>query len=653
MKHIHHCLTIRALLHAWCPHYLRLTAVLLLLVPASAQAQQPDDRRAQAMIRSADSLAATNADTAQALWHEAVRVAKADSIKIDGLLCLADHFSKTGTYDSVMLYAGAAATLGRLAGRGYDEARAHTMLGNAWIHSRSFARAQQHYLKSLALLEATGNRIAVGNAQINIGNLFMEKEDTGTALRYYRQAEAIYRAEGNEERLGQAYNNYGILYANLGMLDTALFYFQASTTVRERTDPKGQLGYNYMNLGGIYLLRNNYGPARIYLEKALAIFQKQGNTEGVTGCLNNLGELALRQKDFATAISTFERALALARAGNDVENLENCIVNISNAYQTMGDYKKAYDWDEELLKLKDSVYSTSQSRDMAELQTKYETAQKERRIAELHAQTLEQQKKIRTRNALLGGGLALFLLSGFAGMQYYKRTRLQQQARLQAATIRQQDESAKAIIAAEEQERRRIAGELHDGLGQLFAAVRMNLSGLGPRLSFADGEAEQTYNNTLDLVDESCSEVRSISHQMMPNTLLKHGLAAAVRNFITKIDGRRLHVTLNIHGLEERLHPSVEAVLYRVVQETVNNVIKHAGATALDISLSREPDGITATIEDNGKGFDTTEGEAAEGIGLKNIRTRMGYLRGTVEFDSAPGRGTVVSLWVPGGDVGS
>jgi len=128
---------------------------------------------------------------------------------------------------------------------------------------------------------------------------------------------------------------------------------------------------------------------------------------------------------------------------------------------------------------------------------------------------------------------------------------------------------------------------------------------------------------------------------------LKNNLDAAVRDFIDKLDKKSLNIEVYTEGLEEKLDSNIEVVLYRIIQECVNNVIRHAQATRLDISLIREKEGISATIEDNGRGFDTSNIEQAEGIGLKNILTRVGYLKGTVDFDSAPGRGTVVALFIP------
>ena len=207
--------------------------------------------------------------------------------------------------------------------------------------------------------------------------------------------------------------------------------------------------------------------------------------------------------------------------------------------------------------------------------------------------------------------------------------------------------SAKAIIEAEERERKRIAGDLHDGVGQLCSAIKMNLSGLSSQVTFKDKEAVLAYEKTLAITDEACKEVRSISHQMMPNILLKSGLTIAVRDFLDKIDARRIQVQLDTFGLNERLDSNTETVLYRVIQETVNNVIKHARGNKLYITLGKDEEGINATIEDNGIGFDVHDKDQFDGIGLKNIASRVEFLKGKVEFDSAPGRGTVVNVWIP------
>ena len=181
----------------------------------------------------------------------------------------------------------------------------------------------------------------------------------------------------------------------------------------------------------------------------------------------------------------------------------------------------------------------------------------------------------------------------------------------------------------------------------MMSAAKMNLSAYEHSTAFKTVEEKIAFEKIISLIDESCKEVRSVSHNMMPNALLKNSLASAIREFIDKLDHKTLKVHLYTEGLDERLDSNVETVLYRVVQECVNNVIKHSGANTLDISLIKEPNEITATIEDNGKGFDVNDKSRSEGIGLKNIKTRVEYLKGTVDFDSTPGKGTLVALHIP------
>jgi signal transduction histidine kinase len=180
----------------------------------------------------------------------------------------------------------------------------------------------------------------------------------------------------------------------------------------------------------------------------------------------------------------------------------------------------------------------------------------------------------------------------------------------------------------------------------MFSAVKMNLSGIADRITI-EADDKKLLDKTLALVDESCKEVRVISHQMTPNVLLKAGLSAAIRDFVDKIDASKLKITLETFGLQKPLESNVETVLYRIIQESVNNVIKHANATTLDIQLHKDEEGITATIEDNGKGFDMTKIEPNNSVGLNSIKARVAFLEGRVDYDTAPGKGTLVAIFIP------
>ena len=286
------------------------------------------------------------------------------------------------------------------------------------------------------------------------------------------------------------------------------------------------------------------------------------------------------------------------------------------------------------------MYENASAEAVVEMKTKYETEKKERIIQ-------EQQFNLKKKNYFIITISALVLLGALLAWLFYNRTKLKQETKLQAAVLSQQQIAAAAILQAEENERQRIAKDLHDGVGQIMSAAKMNLSSFENDLQFKDEEQKLSFERIISLVDEGCKEVRSVSHQMMPNVLLKSGLGKAVAEFLDKIDQKVLKVNLHTEGLNEHIEATTEIVLYRVLQESVNNVIKHSGASELDLSLIKDADGISATIEDNGKGFDSKNLSEKAGLGLKNMKARVEYLKGTIDFDSSPGRGTLVAIHIP------
>lgn len=313
---------------------------------------------------------------------------------------------------------------------------------------------------------------------------------------------------------------------------------------------------------------------------------------------------------------------------------------LSAVAQKQGDFQMAFEYFNKRTALRDSLFALEKTKEIQRLNSQYETARKEQQIQ-------SQQNRIRLQNYVFIGIGGLVLLGGLLAYSYYKRYRLQQESQLQTEILRQQEMKARAILEAEANERQRIAKDLHDGVAQMMSAAKMNLSALESEIRFASESQKQSFEKIIGLVDESCKEVRTVSHIMMPNALLKSNLPTAINDFVNKLSNKNLQVHVYTEGLNEKLDSNVETVLYRVIQECVHNAIKHAGATTLDISLIRDKDGISGTIEDNGKGFDPADKEKFDGIGLKNIITRIEYLKGTVDFDSAPGRGTVIALHVP------
>ncbi|UOQ77690.1 PAS domain S-box protein [Hymenobacter sp. 5516J-16] len=212
------------------------------------------------------------------------------------------------------------------------------------------------------------------------------------------------------------------------------------------------------------------------------------------------------------------------------------------------------------------------------------------------------------------------------------------QAEATRLKLRQQQEVLSAILTTQEEERRRISESLHNGVGQLLYATRLNLDNLPP--------SEQT-RTSQHLLSEAIRATRDISFELTPSILEDFGLELALRELVKRIPAQSLTVDLNLSGLHHPLPRSLETTIYRSVQELLNNVMKHAGAQEVFVQVAREDGQVYVSVEDDGRGFETEGLDPATGIGLAGIRTRVGLLGGTFAVQSRPGQGASITLTFP------
>ncbi|MGC4102713.1 tetratricopeptide repeat-containing sensor histidine kinase [Ferruginibacter sp.] len=514
-------------------------------------------------------------------------------------------------------------------------------LGNIQYDKNDYTKALEYYLAAAPKFEKANDLKGLSGDYIWVGNVFNEGlHQFNKAVEYFDKSLVLAKQLNDSSLMSYDYNNLGQAYYFAKNYDSALYYYRQSRQLKELLEDDRGLGNAFSNISNVFFDRKEYDSAAVYNTYAFNIRQKQNDKKGMATSYSNGANIYLQQKNYTAAFEDYNKAIAL---GNEIGFKEPVIESyngLSQYYEIKGDTKLALEYYKKYKLANDSIFNSGISQQLSTLQTKYETTKKQQLIN-------EQQFELTKKQYWIYGSAGLLALVCLLSYSYYRRYKLKQEKRLQVEVMRQQDLSTKAVIVAEENERRRIAADLHDGVGQMMSAAKMNLSAFENDIPFKDDQQKISFEKIINLVDESCKEIRSVSHQMMPNALLKSGLASAIKEFIDKIDTRVLKVNLHTEGLNERLDGNVETVLYRVIQECVNNVIKHSGANSLDISLIKDTDGIAATIEDNGKGFNITNKENIEGIGLKNIRSRIEFLKGTVDFDSSPGNGTLVAIHVP------
>ena len=524
------------------------------------------------------------------------------------------------------------------------QCRSLLMLGWAFMRAGDYPTALQTQLEARHLAERIGFTGGIIHADNALGYVYAEQGNYLTALGYYRRASARARQQSDYVLLTPILGNIGQAYYQLGQADSARRYLREGYAFDQRFhDRHSEIG-DLSLLGDVEARSGHAAAAHRYYQQS--IWRARGMPVSYALCRAWLGLAGLAhqagQPDQALAYG--REALRASRLGGYAKGVFEASSYLATIYSARGDHAQAYRLLAASVATRDSLFSKAK---VAQVQA---LAFGEQMRQQALADKRLNSEAVRRQQLLLGCLVALAVAAVFV---YLLLNRRQLRREVEFGQERQQLERlrAQAVMEAEETERRRIGADLHDGVGQLLTAAKLNLHALGESLLPAHSPAQcELLDTALSVVDESFREVRNISHNLMPNALRRGGLGVAVRDFLLKTspDGR-LRFSLSMVGMDDngRLAPEVEAVLFRVIQELVQNIVKHAAATEVTLHLGRNANELTVLVEDNGIGFESGNLDSAAGIGLKNIASRVAYLGGSVYVDGRPGHGTSVSLEIP------
>jgi signal transduction histidine kinase len=312
-----------------------------------------------------------------------------------------------------------------------------------------------------------------------------------------------------------------------------------------------------------------------------------------------------------------------------------------------GNLKRAYDFMDRYAKVQDTMYNFMNASRIAELEINYQTEKKEREILKLKQETLIKSERIQTSrvyNYILLGSLITLLLIGFLVYRNYQQKQLLQQQQIKQLQNEKLLLATESILKGQEDERSRLAQDLHDGLGGMLSGVKLTLSAMKGNIILPE-EGGRLFTKAFELLDSSIGEMRRVAHNMMPEALVKLGLQQALQDYCDGInETRKVNINCEFHGLEQRIGNSTEIIVYRIVQELLNNIIKHADAHNVLVQVIRKHTELNITVEDDGKGFIKADSFAEKGAGLKNIQSRVDYLKGELDIKSILGKGTSVHI---------
>jgi two-component system NarL family sensor kinase len=567
-------------------------------------------------------------------------------------------------------------------------AQGYNDIGIIYLRTGDLNKALFNMEKSLEIREKLGNKKDIASSLSKIANIKTENAEYGEAVEIQLRVLKLYEELNIQQYIAHTCNNLGQLYNNINKYNLSNTYLMRAYAIeKELGDVYGMpitlavIGSNFSdlqqpdsaikylnkakvlfkdiedytsyaiacnNLGHMYRRMKDGKKGKENYEEALMISKQIGDSAGIALYANNLSNILIDEGKFVEAESILLNSLDISKKLGLGENIMKIYQSLTGLYIQTKNAAKADFYFDKYRQQKDSVFSTQTSLKFSEAQTKFDVEKKDLELAKNKAEIEIKEEQAFIKNIIIIAIIILSVLILVVGILFYRKKRVEQQAKLDLEIANQKEIRTKAILEAEEKERRRIAQDLHDGVGQLLSAAKLNLSNLDSKIIDQTEEQKMAMQNALSLVDDSVKEVRAVSHNMMPNTLIKLGLASAVREFITKLgNAPTLKVDLEIVGLDTRLENQIETVLYRVIQEIVNNIIKHAKASQISMQLIRHETELNIMIEDNGVGFDTNQLDNFEGIGLKGIQTRIEFLNGSVHFDSSVGRGTTIIIDVP------
>jgi signal transduction histidine kinase len=536
---------------------------------------------------------------------------------------------------------------------------AHNNLGGIYNRNGDYTTALSHRLQSLKLAEQQApdpNTLVI--VYCNIASEYRQLQLYDKAAEYLDRVKPmltdlkpIYHFDYLYElhSLDEVKNDTaGITRALAGMktlITTAKFSpFQILDTEYEYYKLEGNFFRDY---------QKDYKKAIKAHQQSLQTAIKMNAEESRLSALQNLATSYYKAGMTNQAIPLFEEVYRLGVARGLTFNAKKAAGHLSDIFKTNGRFELALSYREKAISLSDSLQKDEKLKELNFLEARYQNEKRMAQIASLERENELHKLEVKEKNRWMLASIAIAILVILFSMMLYRSNR---QRRLLAEKDRMLKEeeirflegqqkliSLQSMVNGQEAERSRIAKDLHDGLGGLFSTVRMHYSTLQEQVPALQDLA--LYKKTRELIGVASEELRRVAHNMMPEVLLKLGLPEALRDMSNTISaGGILSVNFQSYGLEKRLDRTTEIMLYRIIQELINNIIKHASASTVLIQLNREENRLSLVVEDNGKGFDTAAADGRQSMGLATIKSRVEYLRGQLVIDSVPDVGTTVLI---------
>lgn len=516
----------------------------------------------------------------------------------------------------------------------------------AFHNENKHFKAYENYTKALTLYKKVGAFDSIAKCNLELFGLLTSQNDLDISAKPFLDDYYQFALQKKDSfKILTSYFRYAQFYFSVNPKLASNYYHKAiNYTHKKRTK-----AIAYANLALLYTV-NQPDSARFYFKKNLELIDPN-NKNGLFGSYLNYANFFIKQNDCKNAIVQLKKAEAIELTSYKLKYHKILYKNFAECYKKLGDYKNAFYYHEKYQIYNDSLNFTAQNIAISDLDIKYQTAEKERKILEVETENKKQK-------SILIATLLFLFLSGIIGALAFKNSNRKRKLANQEKEIEKQKNltllkeqelaTINAMIDGQEKERKRIAEDLHDNIGSVLATLKLHFENLKLNRKKKEFDQKKLYKQTENLIDETYKKVRSIAHAKNAGVIANQGLLTAVQLMAEKISAAdKIHIEVVHFGLENRLENSLEINLFRIIQELITNIIKHAEAKNATINIALYDQNINLIVEDDGKGFEYQKTTLETGMGLNSIKTRVTHLEGNLEIDSTPTKGTTIIINVP------
>ncbi|WP_162849966.1 tetratricopeptide repeat-containing sensor histidine kinase [Sphingobacterium yanglingense] len=536
-----------------------------------------------------------------------------------------------GVNDTAMIYLEKAKPIAENLNDYRMLAAIYNTYANIYRVQSMYNEAIENYLNAAKTLEAHQDINGLTLIYSNIAGIYQIMANHRQALPYLKKAEQLAIKTKDNEGLGSVYIALSDVGLELGdPKDTSVQYAQKAMKLFGQTGNRLFENKALQTLAKVYYHHHEYNVAVPLARQAVDRAKDLGFARNTAEALTIMSNTLFYQGHYARSAEVAIEVLATD--STDINIIRNIYSNLVLANAYLGHPDLSYKYMDRYREFADRHTTESYQKSLSELQVRYETQKKELKI-----EALEKQHQLYIWLGIAGALLLLIALA-FAYIRYRLAVSRRKLAEKETQRLEQEKQlvAVQATLDGETAERTRLARDLHDGLGSMLSAVKLNLPQVQGNALLESVDVSR-FQKAMGMLDDSIQELRRVAHHMMPESLLRFGLKVSLSDFCAAIPLARFHY----FGNEARLPEKMEIMIYRCIHELVNNVLKHAEATQINVQLVQEADRVSFTVQDNGKGFkpDST----TEGMGLQNIRSRVEAFQGKMEILSSA-QGTEIHI---------